>query len=550
MNKNIQTILDLISKSDKLTEEEKEQLSRSAKGIERDLSIVEFKLDRSEKMRRTTSILLEETIEELDKKRQAVEELALISSRQASLERIRAEIASMRKAEDLEEISPLIWQELSKLQVPYIRCGIFIVEEENDLMHVFLNTQNQQSIAALHIPFEATKLTQTVHFYWKKQNRHLEKWSENDFRNWVESLSKKGFISSQEEYVGGSIPEQLILQFFPFKQGMLYIGNSEPLTTENEELCQTLAGNFSVAYDRYEDFTKLEIAKKNVEIALKDLRTTQDQLVQQEKLASLGQLTAGIAHEIKNPLNFVNNFSDLSIEMVTEVLEEVSEAKVYSSSPQLKERFEEMTDLLHTIEINLKKIHEHGTRANDIVTSMLQHSRGGSGETKEVDLNELLAEFSNLAYHGMRAGKDPINLDLNLDLAPNLPMVSLIKEDFSRVIINLCTNAFDALRVKAQKQISDYKPSLTIRTRSEDKAVYLEIEDNGPGIPEEILDKILQPFFTTKKGTEGTGLGLSISHDIIKAHRGQLDIETLEGKGTKFIISLPINLSANQLHMT
>lgn len=550
MNKNIQTILELISKSEKLTEEEKEQLSRSAKGIERDLSIVEFKLDRSEKMRRTTSILLEETIEELDKKRQAVEELALISSRQASLERIRAEIASMRKAEDLEEISPLIWQELSKLQVPYIRCGIFIVEEENDLMHVFLNTQNQESIAALHIPFEATKLTQTVHFYWKKQNRHREKWSENDFRNWVESLSKKGFISSQEEYVGGPIPEQLILQFFPFKQGMLYIGNSEPLTTENEELCQTLAGNFSVAYDRYEDFTKLEIAKKNVEIALKDLRTTQDQLVQQEKLASLGQLTAGIAHEIKNPLNFVNNFSDLSIEMVTEVLEEVSEAKVYSSSPQLKERFEEMTDLLHTIEINLKKIHEHGTRANDIVTSMLQHSRGGSGETKEVDLNELLAEFSNLAYHGMRAGKNPINLDLNLDLAPSLPRVSLIKEDFSRVIINLCTNAFDALRVKAQRQISDYKPSLTIRTHSEDKAVYLEIEDNGPGIPEEILDKILQPFFTTKKGTEGTGLGLSISHDIIKAHRGQLDIETLAGKGTKFIISLPIHLSANQLHMT
>lgn len=550
MNKNIQTILELISKSEKLTEEEKEQLSRSAKGIERDLSIVEFKLDRSEKMRRTTSILLEETIEELDKKRQAVEELALISSRQASLERIRAEIASMRKAEDLEEISPLIWQELSKLQVPYIRCGIFIVEEENDLMHVFLNTQNQESIAALHIPFEATKLTQTVHFYWKKQNRHRENWSENDFRNWVESLSKKGFISSQEEYVGGSFPEQLILQFFPFKQGMLYIGNSEPLTTENEELCQTLAGNFSVAYDRYEDFTKLEIAKKNVEIALKDLRTTQDQLVQQEKLASLGQLTAGIAHEIKNPLNFVNNFSDLSIEMVTEVLEEVSEAKVYSSSPQLKERFEEMTDLLHTIEINLKKIHEHGTRANEIVTSMLQHSRGGSGETKEVDLNELLAEFSNLAYHGMRAGKNPINLDLNLDLAANLPMVSLIKEDFSRVIINLCTNAFDALRVKTQKQIADFKPTMTIRTRSEDQAVYIEIEDNGPGIPEEILDKILQPFFTTKKGTEGTGLGLSISHDIIKAHRGQLDIETLAGKGTKFIISLPINLPANQLHMT
>jgi len=170
---------------------------------------------------------------------------------------------------------------------------------------------------------------------------------------------------------------------------------------------------------------------------------------------------------------------------------------------------------------------------------MLQHSRGGSGETKEVDLNELLAEFSNLAYHGMRAGKDPINLDLNLDLAPNLPMVSLIKEDFSRVIINLCTNAFDALRVQAQKQISDYKTSLTIRTRSEDKAVYLEIEDNGPGIPEEILDKILQPFFTTKKGTEGTGLGLSITNDIIKAHGGTLAVET---KPRKTVFQIKLNI--------
>jgi len=540
MNKNIQTILELISQSEKLSQEEKEQLNRSAKGLERDLSIVEFKLDRSEKMRRTTSILLEETIEELDKKRQAVEKLALISSRQASLERIRAEIASMRKAEDLEEISPLIWQELSKLKVPYIRCGIFIVEEENHLMHVFLNTQDQQSIAVLHIPFDATSLTQNVHTFWKKQERHQEKWSETDFINWVESLSEKGFISSQKDYVAGPVPKQLILEFFPFKQGMLYIGNSESLSTENEELCQTLAGNFSVAYDRYEDFTKLEIDKKNVEIALKDLRITQDQLIQQEKLASLGQLTAGIAHEIKNPLNFVNNFSDLSIELVNEVLEEINAAKAFNNTPKMSARLEEMTDLLHTIEINLKKIYEHGSRANEIVTSMLQHSRGGSGEMKKNDLNELIGEFSNLAFHGMRAGKDPIQLELILELKPNLPKVPLIKEDFSRVIINLCTNAFDALKTKVKEHALDYKPCLTIRTRSDKNSVFLEVEDNGPGIPEKILDKILQPFFTTKQGKEGTGLGLSISHDIIKAHRGQLTIETLAGRGTKFIIELPM----------
>ena len=156
------------------------------------------------------------------------------------------------------------------------------------------------------------------------------------------------------------------------------------------------------------------------------------------------------------------------------------------------------------------------------------------------DLNELIGEFSNLAFHGMRAGKDPIQLELILELKPNLPKVPLIKEDFSRVIINLCTNAFDALKTKVKEHALDYKPCLTIRTRSDKNSVFLEVEDNGPGIPEKILDKILQPFFTTKQGKEGTGLGLSISHDIIKAHRGQLTIETLAGRGTKFIIELPM----------
>jgi len=268
---------------------------------------------------------------------------------------------------------------------------------------------------------------------------------------------------------------------------------------------------------------------KEIEKAYLDLKVTQDQLIQQEKLASLGQLTAGIAHEIKNPLNFVNNFSEVSIEMIEEIKQE--RAKNQES------RDETLVDeILEDVRSNLKKVHEHGSRANGIVTSMLQHSRGGSGKMEPTDLNALIKEYVNLSFHGMRAGKNPINVDIVLDLDSEIKEVSLIKEDFTRVIINLCNNAFDALKtVKTQGAAS-----LNVRTKKYGDTITIEIEDNGPGIPDEIKDKILQPFFTTKKGTEGTGLGLSITHDIIKAHGGELKIESSPETGARFIIFLSI----------
>jgi signal transduction histidine kinase len=204
---------------------------------------------------------------------------------------------------------------------------------------------------------------------------------------------------------------------------------------------------------------------------------------------------------------------------------------------------------LEDIKTNLKKIHEHGSRANGIVTSMLQHSRGGTGKKELTDLNALIKEYVNLSFHGMRAGKKPINVDIQLDLDPEIGEVSLIKEDFTRVVLNLCNNAFDAMRSKTNSEfIPDsyrdhnselYKPKLTVSTKTKKDLILIEVEDNGPGIPEEIKDKILQPFFTTKKGTEGTGLGLSISHDIVKAHGGVLNLSTQVGKGTTFTIELP-----------
>ena len=273
---------------------------------------------------------------------------------------------------------------------------------------------------------------------------------------------------------------------------------------------------------------------------LKNLQATQSQLIQQEKLASLGQLTAGIAHEIKNPLNFVNNFSEVSLEMINEAR---SEVKSERKTPDFKEVDNPgvLLTILDDIEANLRTIHKHGTRADSIVKSMLHHSRGGSGKMDPTPLNPLIKEYVNLAFHGMRAGKNPINVDIELQLDESVGEVPIIAEDFSRVILNLCNNAFDAMREKARgkdlqgfKNLEglqvDYHPKLTVRTRSENAHITIEIEDNGPGIPDEIKDKILQPFFTTKKGTQGTGLGLSITNDIVKAHGGTMNIDSQPGQ--------------------
>ncbi len=345
MNPHLEYILKSIQQSGELTEEEKSSLAKAVKAVDKELTILEFKLDRTEKVKRTTSILLEETINELEEKRKAVEE-------------------------------------------------------------------------------------------------------------------------------------------------------------SNEAL------------------------RKSIE----ELHAVQEQLIQQEKLASLGQLTAGIAHEIKNPLNFVNNFADLSIELIEEVFEELDSIE---NSPAK----EEITAILNDIKMNLGKIHEHGSRADGIVKSMLLHSRGGSGEREPTDLNAFISEYVNLAFHGMRAGKDPINVSIDLDLDEKVGEIPLVVEDFSRVILNLCNNAFDAMRSKLAT--AGYHPRLTVRTSQEKNGIRIEVTDNGPGIPEAIRDKILQPFFTTKKGTEGTGLGLSITHDIIKAHGGTLKVHTEIGQGSTFEIALP-----------
>lgn len=292
-------------------------------------------------------------------------------------------------------------------------------------------------------------------------------------------------------------------------------------------LLTTIAANVGVAMQNAEAYRKLQAA-------MTDLKSAQEQLVQQEKLASLGQLTAGIAHEIKNPLNFVNNFSDLNIELIDEIYEELMKLEETST-------LTEVLEILGDLRLNSKKIHQHGKRADGIVKSMLQHSRGGSGTVEPTDLNNLIREYVNLSFHGMRAGKKAFNVSMDLQLDENVGLVPLISEDFSRVILNLCNNAFDAMREKFNSHTgnSEYNPKLTVKTLVENEIVEIHIKDNGGGIPEEYKDKILQPFFTTKKGTEGTGLGLSITNDIIKAHKGSLDVISKKDSYTSFNILLP-----------
>lgn len=262
--------------------------------------------------------------------------------------------------------------------------------------------------------------------------------------------------------------------------------------------------------------------KEELEQTVSELKTTQDQLIQSEKMASLGELIAGIAHEIQNPLNFVNNFSEVNKELADELLEEIEKGEI-----------EEVKVLAKDILDNQEKVAFHGKRAEEIVRSMLQHSRNNSGEKELTDINQLADEYLRLAFHGLRAKDKSFNAEFETDFDESLPALQVVPQDIGRVLLNLINNAFQAV-----KEVD--KPKVEVKTTDKKKDVEVVISDNGPGIPDEIKDKILQPFFTTKPTGKGTGLGLSMSYDIItKGHKGQLDFKSKMGEGTQFTISIP-----------
>lgn len=265
--------------------------------------------------------------------------------------------------------------------------------------------------------------------------------------------------------------------------------------------------------------------------SLEELKAAQQQLIQSEKMASLGELTAGIAHEIQNPLNFVNNFSEVSKELLDEMKTELDLGNIADAK-----------ELADDVIQNLQKINHHGKRADGIVKGMLQHSRTSSGQKELVDINILTDEYIRLCYHGLRAKDKSFNATIKSDLDESTGKINVLPQDLGRVILNLLTNAFYVVNEKKLQEPEGYEPTVSVSTKKNGDKVEIRVSDNGNGIPPKVLDKIFQPFFTTKPTGQGTGLGLSLSYDIItKVHGGELKVQTKEGEGTTFIINLPAN---------
>ena len=308
---------------------------------------------------------------------------------------------------------------------------------------------------------------------------------------------------------------------------------------QNANKISSLYRNFSlgiaallliIAAGVYNRFRSKKKANVVLEKTLADLKSTQSQLIHSEKMASLGELTAGIAHEIQNPLNFVNNFSEVSGELVNEMNDEIE-----------KGNLEDSKGIARDLKQNLEKINHHGKRAGDIIKGMLQHSRSSTGQKEPTDINALADEYLRLAYHGLRAKEKSFNATIKTDYDKTIGNISIIPQDIGRVLLNIFNNAFYAVTEKKKQQPEDYEPTVSLSTKKIGDKVEIKINDNGKGISQKVLGKIFQPFFTTKPTGQGTGLGLSLSYDIIKAHSGEINVNTKEGEFTEFVIQVSIS---------
>jgi len=335
-------------------------------------------------------------------------------------------------------------------------------------------------------------------------------------------------IKNLAEFQNMSFSEQLRLQNL----------ETEKVINENKVRIYFLLAGIAIllllAIFFYINYRQKHKAKIKIEKAYDDLKVTQQQLIQSAKMASLGELTAGIAHEIQNPLNFVNNFSEVNKELLDELMEERQKAQ--GMGPQEIEN-----KVLDDIKTNEEKINHHGRRADAIVKGMLQHSRSSTGQKELTDINALAEEYLRLAYHGLRAKDKSFNAGIKTDFDGSIGQIKIVPEDLGRAILNLINNAFYAVNEKAKLQsaLGGYKPLVLVSTKRKENIIEIKIRDNGNGIPGRIIDKIFQPFFTTKPTGLGTGLGLSLAYDIVKAHGGEIEVETNEGEGSAFIIGLP-----------
>ncbi|MAN60082.1 MAG: hypothetical protein CMC08_09635 [Flavobacteriaceae bacterium] len=432
-------------------------------------------------------------------------------------------------------------------------CSIYIRDEKEQKTECWYAIKDLRSKSKklvtdhFRLDLEATWVGRQMHGFYESQKERVS--IEMTGANRVEWIRycEKNSAPFQGHY-GKTIPDRTY-HLHKFSHGAIGVATVGAISGENWELLRRAASVFSLAYSRFKDLTqaredlqKLKTEKQRAEEALSELQQAQKLLVQSEKMASLGELTAGIAHEIQNPLNFVNNFSEVSQELLDEMRKELEAGNL-----------DDVRELMRDVIQNLEKINHHGRRADGIVKGMLQHSRKSTGEKVPTGINELVEEYLRLAYHGLRAKDKSFNATLVTDYDESIQKLEIVPQEIGRVVLNLISNAFYAstqrkLQLKNEKGENDglFEPTVWISTKRNShkntalkNTVEIAIRDNGIGMPKQLVEKIFQPFFTTKPSGQGTGLGLSLSYDIIKAHEGKLEVTTQEGVGTTFTILLP-----------
>ncbi|HEU5165765.1 MAG TPA: ATP-binding protein [Chitinophagaceae bacterium] len=452
-----------------------------------------------------------------------------------ALEKVRVKALDMRNSAELSETSTILFQQLKELKIDAIRSGVGIFDDEDDAIELWVTSISQSGKLFFVLDYINTGVHSVFENIIEARRSQkpfaLSKLEGKDLLYYYKTMSTYAAISKK----GDSPLTEFFYSFF-FSAGAINVVTNEALTQEEETIMLRMANVFGLLYTRFLDLKKMEeqavliSEEKNVlETTLINLRAMQNQLIQSEKMASLGELTAGIAHEIQNPLNFVNNFSEINAELVDELKSELATGNMHSA-----------IEIADSIKDNEQKINHHGKRADTIVKGMLQHSRTSSGQKESTDINALTDEYLRLAYHGIRVKDKSFNATIKTDFDENIGNVNIIPQDIGRVVLNLINNAFYAVDEKKKQGLGGYQPTVTAGTKRINDKVEIKVADNGNGIPQKVLDKIFQPFFTTKPTGQGTGLGLSLSYDIVKAHGGELKVETQEGEGSVFIIQLPI----------
>jgi signal transduction histidine kinase len=470
-----------------------------------------------------------------------------------AVERVRARALAMFKSEEIIEVVAKLKDEIIGLNIPDVIAATIFLKEGNDNVRMWDLTSIEKinGVYQQHLDITFKLKSKDPHLYVKRvwensADYFVDTQDRKGFKRiiaWLREHHKNDIANDVENFVESSQLKLLYHATKKLNSGKLSVDLLNPPPEEMESILTKMGASFDLAYKRFEDLKKAETqalraeqdliaikeAKQKAEEALIELKVTQKQLIQSEKMASLGELTAGIAHEIQNPLNFVNNFSEVSSELIAEMKDELQ-----------KGNYEDVTAIANDVIQNLEKINHHGKRADAIVKGMLQHSRASTDKKELTDINALADEYLRLCYHGLRAKDKTFNATFKTDFDTSLEKININPQDIGRVILNLLTNAFYAVNEKKHQQPEGYEPTVTVSTKKVADKIEIRICDNGNGIPQKLVEKIFQPFFTTKPTGQGTGLGLSLSYDIIKAHGGEIKAETKDGEGSTFIIQLPI----------